>query len=51
MAMAAASAGGAREKAVKEAKMATSTNLGVRRTMLGKLGLKESKEKCDQSQK
>lgn len=37
MAMAAASAVGAREKAVKDAKMATNTNLGVRRTMLGKV--------------
>lgn len=36
MAIAAASAGGAREKAVNEAKMATNTNLGVRRSMSGK---------------
>lgn len=33
MAMAAASVGGARETAVKEATKATNTNLGVRRTM------------------
>lgn len=36
MAIAAASAVGARETAVKEAKMATNTNLGERRTMFEK---------------
>ena len=35
MAIAAASAVGAREKAVKEARTATNTNLGVTRIMLG----------------